>query len=141
MATVAPTGKFFLHDRRMGTDLNGSINDFSIGLYETFGKFSPVSSADDWFHSEVVLIWHMNPVYTRIPFYHFIAEARYNGAEVINISPDINPSHLHADMQVAIKGRLGPGLRTRDGAGDVRREHRELGFPQGADRLRLPGPH
>ena len=104
MATVAPTGRFFSTIGGLSTDLNGSINDFSIGLYETFGKFSPVSSADDWFLSEVVLIWHMNPVYTRIPFYHFIAEARYNGAEVINISPDVNPSHLHADMQVAIKG-------------------------------------
>ncbi|MCE7928477.1 MAG: hypothetical protein DYG91_08290, partial [Chloroflexi bacterium CFX7] len=81
MATVAPTGRFFSTLGGLGLDLNGSINDFSIGLYETFGKFSPVSSADDWFHSEVVLIWHMNPIYTRIPFYHFIAEARYNGAE------------------------------------------------------------
>jgi len=85
-------------------DLNGSINDFSIGLYETFGKFSPTSSADDWFKSELVLIWHMNPVFTRIPFYHFISEARYNGAEVINISPDVNPSHTHADMQIPING-------------------------------------
>ncbi|MBK9342583.1 MAG: molybdopterin-dependent oxidoreductase [Dehalococcoidia bacterium] len=32
-------------------DLQGSFNDFSIGLYETFGKFSPTSSADDWFKS------------------------------------------------------------------------------------------
>ncbi len=85
-------------------DLQGSFNDFSIGLYETFGKFSPTSSADDWFKSEIVLIWHMNPVYTRIPLYHFIAEARYNGAEVINISPDVNPSHTHADYQVTING-------------------------------------
>ena len=104
MATVLPTGKFFSVLGGHGLDLNGSINDFSIGLYETFGRFSAVSSADDWFHSEVVLIWHMNPVFTRIPFYHFIAEARYNGAEVINISPDVNPSHLHADMQVPING-------------------------------------
>ncbi|MCZ7575520.1 MAG: molybdopterin-dependent oxidoreductase [Dehalococcoidia bacterium] len=104
MATVIPTNKFFSVLGGHGLDLNGSINDFSIGLYETFGRFSAVSSADDWFHSEVVMIWHMNPIYTRIPFYHFIAEARYNGAEVINISPDINPSHLHADMQVPING-------------------------------------
>ncbi len=38
------------------TDLQGSINDFSMGLHETFGKYNPVSSADDWFHSELVLI-------------------------------------------------------------------------------------
>ena len=110
-----------------GLDLNGSINDFSIGLYETFGRFSPVSSADDWFNSEIVLIWHMNPIYTRIPFYHFIAEARYNGAEVINISPDVNPSHLHADMPGLDQRRHGPGVRPGDGPGDVRREHRATG--------------
>ncbi|MFV2089333.1 MAG: molybdopterin-dependent oxidoreductase [Pseudomonadales bacterium] len=103
-ATVHPTGKFFSTIGGTGTDLQGSINDFSIGLYETFGKFSPVSSADDWFHSEIILIWHMNPVFTRIPFYHYIAEARYNGCEVVNISPDINPSHTHADYQVPING-------------------------------------
>ncbi|HEY4669250.1 MAG TPA: molybdopterin-dependent oxidoreductase [Tepidiformaceae bacterium] len=110
MATVIPTNKFFSTLGGHGLDLNGSINDFSIGLYETFGRFSPVSSADDWFNSEVVLIWHMNPIYTRIPFYHFIAEARYNGAEVINISPDVNPSHLHADYQVAINGASDPAF-------------------------------
>jgi DMSO reductase family type II enzyme molybdopterin subunit len=109
-ATVHPTIKFFGTIGGSGLDLNGSINDFSIGLYETFGKFSPVSSADDWFHSELILIWHMNPVYTRIPFYHFIAEARYNGAEVVNISPDINPSHTHADYQVAINGATDPAF-------------------------------
>jgi DMSO reductase family type II enzyme molybdopterin subunit len=97
-------GNFFGVIGAHGTDLNGSINDFSIGLHETFGKFNPVSSADDWFHSELILIWHMNPVFTRIPFYHFVAEARYNGAEVVNISPDVNPSHTHADIQVPING-------------------------------------
>ena len=99
-----PTSRFIGTVGGLTTDVNGSINDFAIGLYETFGKFSPESSSDDWFHSEIVLLWHMNAIYTRIPFYHFIAEARYNGAEVVNISPDINPSHVHADLQIPIKG-------------------------------------
>lgn len=109
-ATVHPTSKFFGTIGGLSLDLHASFNDFSIGLYETFGKFSPVSSADDWFHSEIVLIWHMNPVFTRIPFYHFIAEARYNGAEVVNISPDVNPSHTHADYQVPINGGTDPAF-------------------------------
>ncbi|MFQ5380306.1 MAG: molybdopterin-dependent oxidoreductase [Dehalococcoidia bacterium] len=102
--TGPPSSKFFSTLGGTGLDVQASINDFAIGLYETFGKFSPTSSADEWFLSELVLIWHMNPVYTRIPFYHFIAEARYNGAEVINISPDVNPSHMHADLQVPVNG-------------------------------------
>ncbi|MBK9613138.1 molybdopterin-dependent oxidoreductase [Candidatus Amarobacter glycogenicus] len=104
VVTAVPTSRFIEAIGGLGTDVNGSINDFTIGMYETFGKFSPESSSDDWFHSELVLLWHTNVVYTRIPFYHFIAEARYNGAEVVNISPDINPTHLHADIQIPVKG-------------------------------------
>lgn len=102
IATVVPTYRFFNVIGGRLLDLHASFNDFSIGLHETFGKFNPVSSADDWFHSEVVLIWHMNPAFTRIPFYHFMLEARYKGAEVISISPDLNASHMHADMHVPV---------------------------------------
>jgi DMSO reductase family type II enzyme molybdopterin subunit len=82
-------------------DLEGMINDFNIGQYMTFGKWA-VSSADDWFHSDLIFIWHMNPVYTRIPFCHFIAEARYRGAEIVTIAPDFSPSAVHADKHVPV---------------------------------------
>ena len=85
------------------TDLDGSINDFATGIYQTFGKFNAVSEIGDWFKSELILIWHMNPVYTRIPHYHFISEARYNGAEVISIAPDYNASAIHADTFLPIR--------------------------------------
>lgn len=68
----------------------------------TFGKFHGVSSVDDWFQAELVLIWHMNPVYTRIPSAHFIWEARYKGAEVYSIAPDYNPSSIHADYWIPV---------------------------------------
>lgn len=101
-AVVGPTGRFFNVLGGFELDLNGAIGDFNPGLYLTFGKQQIESSADDWFHSELILFWHSNPVYTRIPFYHYIAEARYNGCEIVNISPDINPSHTHADCQVVV---------------------------------------
>ncbi len=85
------------------TDLNGSINDFASGLYETYGKFNGVSEIGDWFNSELVLIWHMNPAYTRIPHFHFVTEARYHGAEVVSIAPDYNPSAIHADAFLPIR--------------------------------------
>lgn len=100
--TIVPTSRFMGVIGGTTLDLQGSFNDFSMGLHITFGKFCPVSSADDWFHSELILIWHMNPIYTRIPFYHFIAEARYRGAEVITIAPDVSPSTVHADYYVPI---------------------------------------
>jgi DMSO reductase family type II enzyme molybdopterin subunit len=100
IATVVPTYRFFNTIGGRILDLHASFNDFSIGLHETFGKFNPVSSADDWFHSELILVWHMNPAFTRIPLYHFMLEARYHGAEVVSISPDLNASHMHADLHV-----------------------------------------
>lgn len=100
IATVVPTYRFFNTIGGRLLDLHASFNDFSIGLHETFGKFNPVSSADDWFHSDLILIWHMNPAFTRIPLYHFMLEARYKGAEVASISPDLNASHMHSDYHV-----------------------------------------
>jgi DMSO reductase family type II enzyme molybdopterin subunit len=79
-------------------DVNGMNGDFNVGLYETFGKFHFVSSIDDWFHADLILTWHMNPVYTRIPSVHFVYEARYHGTKVVNISPDYNASSIHADL-------------------------------------------
>ncbi|MHB8245589.1 MAG: molybdopterin-dependent oxidoreductase [Acidimicrobiales bacterium] len=103
IATVVPTYRFFNTIGGRILDLHGSFNDFSVGLHETFGKFCPVSSADDWFHSELILVWHMNPAFTRIPLYHFMLEARYHGAEIVSISPDLNASHLHADYHVPVE--------------------------------------
>ncbi|NQU08591.1 MAG: molybdopterin-dependent oxidoreductase, partial [Candidatus Abyssubacteria bacterium] len=78
-------------------DVNSTIGDFNKGVYETFGKFQFCESCDAWFFGKLILIWHMNPVYTRIPSYHFISEARYNGSEVVTIAPDYSPSAVHAD--------------------------------------------
>jgi DMSO reductase family type II enzyme molybdopterin subunit len=85
------------------TDLQGEINDFSPGIYTTFGKFDPAPGVDDFFHTELCLIWHSNPVYTNIHWYHFIQEARYNGGEVIHIAPDAGPSSIHADIHVPVR--------------------------------------
>jgi DMSO reductase family type II enzyme molybdopterin subunit len=85
------------------TDVQAEINDFSPGLYITYGKFDPAPSVDDYFHSELVLIWHCNPIYTVIPWYHFVAEARYNGAEVVLVAPDYSPSALHTDYHAPVR--------------------------------------
>ena len=85
------------------TDTNGDIGDFSIGTYLTFGQAAACASFDDWFHGDVLLIWHRNPVYTAIPHYHYIAEARYRGAEVVTIAPDYSPSAMHADYYAGVR--------------------------------------
>jgi len=80
----------------------GEVGDFSAGVYLTFGKFF-TSSVDDWFHSDLILIWHRNPAYTQIPWCHFVTEARYKGAEVVTIAPDYNASAIHADTFVPVE--------------------------------------
>lgn len=83
-------------------DVDALIGDFNVGNYITYGKFQHCSSQDDWFHAELTLIWHMNPVYTRIPGAHYITEGRYHGAEVVSIAPDYNASSIHADLYVPV---------------------------------------
>jgi DMSO reductase family type II enzyme molybdopterin subunit len=85
------------------TDVNAVINDFSPGIYLTFGKFDPASSMDDHFHAKFIMFTHCNPVYTMMAGYHYTAEARYNGAEMVLVAPDCSPSHVHADYYVPIK--------------------------------------
>jgi DMSO reductase family type II enzyme molybdopterin subunit len=84
-------------------DANGLINDLPIGQYITFGKFACASTVDDTFDSGLILIWHSNPAYTSIPYFHYIAEARYNGATVATIAPDYSPSAPFSDVFLPIK--------------------------------------
>jgi DMSO reductase family type II enzyme molybdopterin subunit len=58
---------------------------------------------DDWFLAELTLIWHCNPVYTNIQWYHYVAESRYNGGEVVTIAPDYSPSAIHADYHMPVR--------------------------------------
>ncbi len=85
------------------TDVQAEINDFSPGIYTTFGRFDPCASNDDWFHSELLLIWANNPAYSSIPTFHYLAEARYNGAEVALIAPDYSPSAIHTDYFLPVR--------------------------------------
>src|SRR3990172_5315378 len=86
----------------LSMDLDGVVGDLPMGMYEVFGKIF-ASSMDDWFHSELALIWHSNPAYTRIPYYHYVSEARYKGAEVVTIAPDFSPSAVHADWFLPVR--------------------------------------
>jgi DMSO reductase family type II enzyme molybdopterin subunit len=85
------------------TDGNAEFQDFSPGWHLTWGLFNPTSSMDDWFLAELTLIWHANPVYTNIHWYHYVSESRYNGGEVVTIAPDYSPSAIHADYHVPVR--------------------------------------
>ena len=78
------------------------IGDHMPGVTTTTGKLVFNSSMDDLHYSDLILIWGGNPNYTHIPNAHFIYEARYNGAHVVTITPDYNPSAIHADEWVPV---------------------------------------
>jgi DMSO reductase family type II enzyme molybdopterin subunit len=84
-------------------DGNAEFQDFSPGWHITWGLYNPTSTMDDWFLAELTLIWHANPVYTNIHWYHYLAESRYNGGEVVTIAPDYSPSAIHADFHQPIR--------------------------------------
>ena len=87
----------------LNTDVNAEINDFSPGIYLTFGKFNLCSSLDDAFHSELILIFGANPVYTVIASYHYQVEARYNGGETVIFAPDCSPSTMLVDRHLPVR--------------------------------------
>jgi len=83
-------------------DLDAEFGDHHPGAAVTCGKISFASSADDLFHSDLILVWGGNPVYTQIPQAHFLSEARYRGARVVAIAPDYNASASRADLWVPV---------------------------------------
>jgi anaerobic selenocysteine-containing dehydrogenase len=85
------------------TDGNAEFQDFSPGWHITWGLYNPTASMDDWFLADLTLIWHANPVYTNIHWYHYVAESRYNGGEVVTIAPDYSPSAIHADYHQPVR--------------------------------------
>lgn len=84
-------------------DMNTEIGDGHPGAAVTFGKIVAERSADDYFFSEVILVWGCNPVVTQIPNAHFLLEARYHGSRLITIAPDYSPSAIHADEWIPIR--------------------------------------
>jgi DMSO reductase family type II enzyme molybdopterin subunit len=84
-------------------DPNTEIGDGRRGVAETFGKIVFDRSADDYFFSDLILIWGGNPIATQIPNSHFLLEARYKGATLVCIAPDYNPSSIHADLWVPVR--------------------------------------
>jgi DMSO reductase family type II enzyme molybdopterin subunit len=87
----------------LSMDSNSTVSDVHLGHWATFGSLLGGSSADDTFRADTILVWNGNPAYTRIPYFHYLTEARYHGANVVLIAPDFSPSAPHVDMHVALR--------------------------------------
>ncbi len=77
--------------------------DLPPGEPITWGEQTDAAESADWFHSKYIVFWGSNPNVTRIPDAHFFWEAKYNGAQVVSISPDYNQSSIHADLWIGPK--------------------------------------
>jgi len=84
-------------------DTNTELDDGQGGAAVTFGTPVASRSADDFFLSDLILIWGSNPVYTHIPNAHFLNEARYRGGRVVTIAPDYSASAVHCDLFVPVR--------------------------------------
>jgi len=74
--------------------------DLAMGAVQTWGTSFVDGSADDWCRADTLVFWHCNPVATRIPDAHFATEARYRGATVVTVAPDLSPSTIHASLWI-----------------------------------------
>ncbi|MGI9343561.1 MAG: molybdopterin-dependent oxidoreductase, partial [Gammaproteobacteria bacterium] len=72
------------------------VGDLPVGAYQVTGYELPGDNMAAVFKSKVCLVWCCNPAATRIPDAHFFWEARYNGTEVVTITPDFNGSAMHS---------------------------------------------
>lgn len=101
---VAPgsIGEMRLFTLLGGTLLDGfgGTGDLAMGAFQTWGTTFVDGSADDWVRADTILVWHCNPMSTRIPEAHFLTEARYRGAKIVTITPDYSPSAIHASLWV-----------------------------------------
>ncbi|MDE3077662.1 MAG: molybdopterin-dependent oxidoreductase, partial [Chloroflexota bacterium] len=93
---------FFLGLGCPSSNVTADSGDDHQGAAITLGKVIIGDSADNWFYSDMILIWGGNPAFTNVPNFHFISEARYNGTKIVAISPDYNASAIHADEWVPL---------------------------------------
>jgi DMSO reductase family type II enzyme molybdopterin subunit len=73
------------------------VGDMPYGAVQTWGMYNVEGTSDDWFKSDFIVVWGGNPSVTRMPEIHFMHEARYRGAKLAVIAPDLNGTAVHAD--------------------------------------------
>jgi len=74
------------------------VGDLPSGVYLTLGQVHTGDTMAAVYKSRCVLVWMSNPAVTRIPDAHFFWDAKYNGTEVIAISPEFTPTAMHSSL-------------------------------------------
>ncbi|WP_277212959.1 nitrate reductase subunit alpha [Isoptericola croceus] len=71
--------------------------DLPVASPQVFGDQTDVPESADWWNAAYLIMWGSNVPVTRTPDAHFMAEARYRGQKVVNVSPDYTDSTKFAD--------------------------------------------
>jgi DMSO reductase family type II enzyme molybdopterin subunit len=95
-ASFAALGRFATLTGVEMPEAFAGVGDLPTGVFMTVGEPLLGDTMAAVFKSKCCLVWFCNPAVTRIPDAHFFWEARYNGAEVVAISPEFTPTAMHA---------------------------------------------
>lgn len=91
-------------------DIFTDVGDLNTGAFLAYGNSQESFTSDAWFDADYIFMSYFNPNATRIPDAHYIWEAKYNGARVVSVAPDYNPSSIHTDLWLPIKQGSDPYL-------------------------------
>ncbi|WP_435889166.1 molybdopterin-dependent oxidoreductase [Streptosporangium canum] len=75
--------------------------DLPIASPQVWGDQTDVPEAADWWNSRYLIMWGSDIPVTRTPDAHFMTEARYQGTEVVAVSPDYADNVKFADDWLA----------------------------------------
>ncbi|MGO4562588.1 nitrate reductase subunit alpha [Rhizobiales bacterium 3FA27D7] len=65
---------------------------------QTWGEQTDVPESADWYNSGYIIAWGSNVPQTRTPDAHFFVEARYNGTNVVAVTPDYSEVAKLSDL-------------------------------------------
>jgi DMSO reductase family type II enzyme molybdopterin subunit len=109
-ATTMGRFKFLYMSGGTFTDNWGEIGDLNIGATMTLGVAHIGGSSDEWFLSDYLVVWMMNPSVTQIADAHFLYEAKYNGSELVVIDPQYSATAIHADQWLPLRSATDAAL-------------------------------
>ena len=81
---------------------SSAVGDMFTGATLAYGIPNVGTSLDAWFEMDYIVLWSFNPNVTRIPDAHYLWEAKWRGAKIVVITPDYNPTAIHADQWISI---------------------------------------
>jgi len=65
---------------------------------QTWGEQTDVPESADWYNSSYIIAWGSNVPQTRTPDAHFFVEARYNGTNIVAVTPDYSEVAKLSDL-------------------------------------------